>query len=415
MTYRVVLRRPEMKAVLGAHAISLTGTVAAEVALSVLIYRRTGSPLLSALTLACAFVPQAFSAVLLSGLVDRVAPRRLLVTCDLACAVLVACMVVPGTPVAVLLGLAAVIGLITPLFTGARAATLADLLDDEAWVLARSLLRILSQSALLLGFAVGGLALVAIGPRSLLALDAASFVASAGLLRFGTSMRPARSRRPGALARKGLAREGVAATVRALRAPVLRRLLLMTWLPSTCLATLDGLATPYAGGRSVSIGLLLAAAALGSVLAEVLGTRLRIASRPGLVRPVAALTGVALLGYALHPPIWVAVGLNLVGALGGAVGQALDQRLLAALPTDGRGQVLALQNGLLMAIQGAGIAVAGALAEVASPSTVLTGAGVLDLLCVALLLRDGRREAPRDPRPQTRRRTTQADPVVAPS
>jgi hypothetical protein len=41
-----------------------------------------------------------------------------------------------------------------------------------------------------------------------------------------------------------------------------------------------------------------------------------------------------------------------------------------------------------MGIQGAGIALAGALAEVWPPYVVLALAGVLDLVCVATLLRD---------------------------
>src|SRR4051794_36553662 len=106
VTYRDVLRHREMPAVLVSHGVSLTGSVAAEVALSVLVYRRTASPLLSALTLACAFVPQAFSAIALSGIVDRVPPRRLLIACDLLCALLVGAMTFEGTPTAVLLLLA---------------------------------------------------------------------------------------------------------------------------------------------------------------------------------------------------------------------------------------------------------------------------------------------------------------------
>ena len=374
-TYRDVLRQREMPAIFLAHGVSLTGSVAAEVALSVLVYRRTASPLLAALTLACAFVPQAASAVLLSGIVDRVPARRLLVGCDLLCALLVAGMTVPGTPTAVLLLLAAATGVVTPLFGGARAATLADVLEGEVWVRARSMMRVLSQSALLLGFAVGGLVLAAVGPRTLLVADAVSFVLSAAVLRFGTSARPAR----GSVSKR--VSFGVAAV--ALRDPALRPLLLMTWLPSACISSVDALATPYASPSSVGIGLLLAAAALGSIVSELVGRRVTH------VRLVASVTGLGLLLFAFHPPVWVAILVVLVATQGGAIGQVLDGRLLALLPEDSRGQLLALQNGLLMGIQGAGIALAGALAEVWPPYAVLAGAGALDLLCVWTLLRPG--------------------------
>ena len=380
-TYAGVLRRPEMKAVLLAHAVSLLGSVAAEVALSVLVYRRTSSPFLSALTLACGFVPQGVSALLLSGHVDRFRPRRLLVGCDLLCAGLVAVMVVPGIPVAVLLLLAAGVGLVTPLFTGSRAALLADVLDAESFVAVRSLLRVVSQSALLLGFAVGGLALAAIGPRQLLVADAVSFLGSAALLRWGTSEHPARTVGPRPAVGAGLRAAG-----RLLHEPVLRRLLLLTWVPAALFCSVDALATPYAGGRGQDVGMLLAAAALGTIGAEWLGVRAGLARRPHLVLPVALVPGLALLGYAAHPVVGVAVLLNLVGALGGAIGQWVDRSLVNHLQEDVRGRLFALQGGLLMAVQGMGIAAAGALAEFVTPHLVLAGAGALSLLASCVLL-----------------------------
>lgn len=388
-TYRDVLRHREMPAVFLAHVVSLTGSVAAEVALSVLVYRRTSSPLLSALTLACAFVPQAFSGVVLSGLVDRFPPRRLLVGCDLLCALLVAVMTVEGTPTAVLLVLAAGTGLVTPLFGGARSATLADILQGELWVRARSMMRVLSQSALLLGFAVGGLALAAVGPRALLAADAVSFVLSALVLRLGTSARPARGAQRG--------RGSFGAAGQALRDPTLRPLLLMTWLPPACASSIDALATPYATPHTSAIGLILAAAAVGTIVSELLGRHVR------RERLVASLTGVGLVLFALHPSVWWAIPLTALAMQGGAIGQLLDARLLAAMDERTRGQLLALQSGLLMGVQGIGIAVAGALAEAFPPYQVLVGFGVLDLVCVLTLLR---------PEAQDRRRIVKASPSL---
>jgi len=381
-TYAEVLRRPEMPAVFIAHAVSLTGSVAAEVALSVLVYQRTGSPLLSAMTLACAFVPQAVSSVLLSGHVDRFPSRRLLVSCDLVCAVLVALMLVPDAPIALLLLLAACVGLVTPVFGGARAAMLADVLDGDTFVAARSMMRLLSQCTLLLGFAVGGLVLAVIGSRALLALDAATFVASAALLRWGTSHRPARAGGP-----RVPTGQAVRTTVAVLRRPAVRRLLLLTWLPAALFCSVDALATPYAGGRGQEVGLLLAAAALGTILGEWLGVRLRIASRPRLVLPMSLLTGAALLVYAVHPPVRIAVLLNLVGGMGGVLGQWVDKSMVELLPEDIRGQLFAFQHGLLMAVQGLGIALAGALAELFPPYAVLAGAGALSFVTVVVLLR----------------------------
>jgi MFS family permease len=383
------MRQREMKAVMSAHTASLLGSVAAEVALSVLVYQRTASPFLSSLTLAFGFVPQGVSALLLSGHVDRFRPRRLLVSCDLICAALVALMVVPGTPIAVLLLLAAGIGLVTPMFMGARAALLADVLDGESFVAARSLLRVLSQSALLLGFAIGGVALAAVGARTLLVVDALSFLASAALLWWGTSEHPAR-----ASGARPLMSDNLRATRNLLREPVLRRLLLLTWIPSALFCSVDAMATPYAAGRGQDVGLLLAAAALGLIAAEWLAIRIGLAGRPRLVLPVALITGFALLGYAGHPAIQVAAVLNLVAALGGAIGQWVDKSLVDHLDDQVRGRLFAMQGGLLMAVQGIGIAVAGAVAEFVSPHQVLAGAGLLSLIVSYVLVRDVRSQEP---------------------
>ena len=52
--YRDALRVPEFRALFGAFALSLTGSVVSAVALMVLVYERTGSSLLASLTFASA-------------------------------------------------------------------------------------------------------------------------------------------------------------------------------------------------------------------------------------------------------------------------------------------------------------------------------------------------------------------------
>src|SRR3954468_13583695 len=82
----------EFRALFAAYTVSMLGDIVAAVALTVLVYQRTASPFLAGLTFTLAFVPYLFSGALLSGLVDRVPPRRLMVACDLASAAIVALM-----------------------------------------------------------------------------------------------------------------------------------------------------------------------------------------------------------------------------------------------------------------------------------------------------------------------------------
>jgi MFS family permease len=88
--YRVSLASRELRAILAAQLVSIAGTSIAAVALTVLVYRRTSSPLLASLVFALGFLPYLLGGGVLSGVVDRVRPRRLVTSCDALSAVLAA-------------------------------------------------------------------------------------------------------------------------------------------------------------------------------------------------------------------------------------------------------------------------------------------------------------------------------------
>jgi len=102
--YGNALASREFRALFAGQTVSTTGTSVAAVALTILVYRRTGSPFLSALTFSLGFLPYVIG-VGISGLVDRVRPRRLVVTCDFAAGAIAVLMAWRGAPLALLLGL----------------------------------------------------------------------------------------------------------------------------------------------------------------------------------------------------------------------------------------------------------------------------------------------------------------------
>src|SRR5262249_13545919 len=98
--------------------------------------------------MALSFVPYLIGGTLLGAIADRLPARRVLVTCDLARAALVGCMVVPGVPLPALLTLLFVIGLIAPVHQGVRSAVLPEVLPPGSrYVLGRALMRMVAQSA----------------------------------------------------------------------------------------------------------------------------------------------------------------------------------------------------------------------------------------------------------------------------
>lgn len=69
--YGAVFAVREFRPMFAAHVLSMLGTVLAQVALAVLVFRETHSPVLTALVFALTVLPYAVSGALLSGIADR--------------------------------------------------------------------------------------------------------------------------------------------------------------------------------------------------------------------------------------------------------------------------------------------------------------------------------------------------------
>ncbi|MFD5717649.1 MFS transporter [Streptomyces sp. NPDC127036] len=391
--YRPVFAVREFRAVFAAHALSLLGLVVSEIALSVLVYDLTRSPLLSALTFALGFLPYLVGGTLLAGVADRFPARRVLVVCDLVCAGCVAVMVVPGAPIAVLLTMRAALAVVAPVFQGTRTATLADVLGDgELFVLGRSLLRIVSQSALLTGFGLGGLLLTVVSPRHALLVTVGTFLASAVCLRFGTRRRPARVAGGQALVRDSLRGARLVLADRRVRA-----LLLLFWVPPMFVVAPEALAAPYAAGLGVGstgLGLLMCALPVGTIAGELFaGSRLRPATRHRITLPLVCVTSLPYLGYALRPGLGWSLALLVVAGAGSAYTLGLDQWFVRSVPEELLGRAMTLNTAGLMTVQGLGMALSGAVAQFAGVRATVVGAGVLGtVLCVLLALAARRAE-----------------------
>ncbi|MEV7322762.1 MFS transporter [Streptomyces sp. NPDC093970] len=389
--YGRVLAVPEFRAVFAAHVLSMLGVIVSEIALSVLVYDLTGSPLLSALTFALGFLPYLVGGTLLAPVADRFPARRVLVVCDLVCAGCVAVMAVPGTGIGVLLTLRCALAVVSPVFAGTRMATLSDVLGDgDLFVLGRSLLRIVAQSALLVGYGLGGLLLAVLAPRHALLITVTTFLASAALLRLGTRRRPARAR----------VREG-GGTRRLLADRRVRVLLLLFWVPAMFAVVPEALAAPYAdvlGTGSPGLGLLMCALPVGTVAGELYaGARLGPVARERIALPLVCLTLLPYLGYALHPSLVLSLLLLLVAGAGSAYTLGLDQWFVRAVPEELRGRAMTVLSAGLMTLQGVGMALAGVAAETVGVRATVAGAGLAGAVCccgLAVAARRTSRPAP---------------------
>src|ERR1700710_2266972 len=175
VTFATVLRVREFRVLWLADSQSAIGDQIARVALSVLVFERTASAVLTALTYALTFLPALIGGILLSGLADRLPRRQVMVGCDLVRVVLVGLMALPAMPLWLLCGLLVLVVLVDAPFAAADSALVPDILEGERYVVATGLRTITNQLAQLGGFAGGGIVIAAIGARAGLALDAATF------------------------------------------------------------------------------------------------------------------------------------------------------------------------------------------------------------------------------------------------
>lgn len=357
-------------------------------ALSVLVYTRTGSPGLSAAAYMAGWLPFIVGGLFLLSLADRLAPRALMVAGELIRAVTCLLLAYAGLPVWAMLALVLVTGVFSPVFFAARAAMLPEVLPGDAFVLGRSMLNVASASAQVVGLAAGGAFLAFAGPAGALAVTAGLSVVAALVLRFGLPYRAARGGE-----RRGAVRQTLRVNRRLLADGRVRGLLLAGWLPCVCLAGAEAMVVPYMGGQGQA-GVVLAVAACGMAAGEfAVGRFAAPGLRERLSLPLAVLLGVPWLAFALSPGVaWAAV-LAAIGAAGLSYQLGLQRRFVDAVPEEVRGQAFGLQSAGLMTGQAAGAAVVGVLGEVVAPGQAIAlsgAAGVVVALALARVLRPAR-------------------------
>ncbi|MBV9854065.1 MAG: MFS transporter [Streptosporangiaceae bacterium] len=376
----------EFRALWMSQILSVGGDRLALVALTLLVYDRTRSPLMAAVAYAAGYVPWVIGGLLLSGLADRLPRREVMVACDLVRAVLVAAMLVPRLPVAALVGLLFATTMFAPPFEAARASITPDILEGERYVLGTAVIQTTFRTGIVLGAAGAGVTVALIGARPALAVDAATFIVSGLIIRFGTRARGAvAAAAQGALARM---RGGVQLVFGDRE---LRTLVLFGWLV-TLYAIPEGIAAPYAarlGGGAVAAGLIIASGQFGAAVATPIFTRkVGPLRRVRWMGPMAVLACVTLVLTAFRPGLVVSLVIFTVAGTFGMYQIAANTAFVARVPNERRAQAFGLANAGVIVGQGIGFMAAGAAAEVVPPSAVIAvGGGIGALAACALALR----------------------------
>lgn len=324
-------------------------------ALATLVYASTGSPLLAAVMMFGPSFAHVIGATTLLSLADRVPPRASLVLIALATGAGSLVLAVPAMPLPVMFGVVFALALITSVAGGIRYGLLSQILPPGGYTLGRSVFNISSAVMQILGYALGGVLLTVLPARTVLVVSAGVAFASAIVLRFGLRRwSPRASGHPSIAVTWRVDRE-------LLSTPARRAVYLAMWVPNGLIVGCEALFVPYDPSAAAA---LFVAAVLAMLVGDLTAGRLiPQEKRWRLIIPLLYLLAAPYLLFVLPLGAPVAVGLVAVASIGFASTLLLQERLIALVGEDIRGQALGLQASGMLALQAVGATLAGVTAE----------------------------------------------------
>lgn len=348
--------------------VSLIGTWLQTVGQAWLVLDLTGSPFALGMVIALQFLPFLFLSLPAGAIVDRLPKRRLILmtqTCAMTQALVIGVLVATGTielwHIYVLAGL---LGLNNSIDNPARQAFLSELVSRDNLPNAVGLNSTLFNTARIVGPAIGGLVIAAVGVASCFLLNSLSFAAVLGCLLL---MRPSELHAPAAR-RAGRLLAQIAEGLRFVRGhtEVLQPLLLLLVIGTfgyNFNVALPLLARYSLDASSVEFGLLTSAMGLGSLIGALIVATLQSTSWRRIAIAAAAfsvlLGGVAASGW--YPATLVLLAcLGLAGIL---FTTGVNTTLQLHAPGELRGRVMSLYIMVFAGSTPIGGAFTGALAD----------------------------------------------------
>jgi MFS family permease len=378
------LRHRNYRLFFGGQLISLTGTWMQAVAESWLVYRLTGSSALLGVSAFFAQIPVFVLAPVGGAVADRYDRHRILIATQTVSMILpsiLAILTFTGlVQVWQVFTLAGCLGVVNAFDIPARQAFVLDMVGRDDLLNAIALNSSMVNGARIVGPAVAGLLVAAVGEAWCFSINAVSYIA----VITGLVLMQVPRRKPAGRIRIPAALHDIAEGFRFVgrTAPVLAVLVLLgsvsfAGMPYAVLMPVFADSVLRAGARG--LGLLMGASGLGA-----LAGALTLASRSGvrglgrLVATSAAAFGIALIAFSFSRVFWLSA--VLLVPVGGSmmVQMASSNTLLQAMVPDAlRGRVMAVYSMMFMGMAPFGALFAGMVAErVGAPHTVAIGGAV---------------------------------------
>jgi MFS family permease len=383
------LGRPQFRRLLTTYGVNELGDWMGIVALSVLVFDRTGSALATAaLFLGTRFLPALIAPVLVAR-AEQPPPQFALpvLYCGEAAAfAALALFAGDSFSLGVVVVLATIDGALALSGRALTRAVVAALLEPAGELRAgNALLNVVFTASSALGPGVAGLIVAGFGVQTALLLDAVSFYAIAWIL-YGAGTLPQAEPEP------GLVRERVRAGVAYIREHrTLRRLLTAQGMAFIFFAAVIPIEVIYSkqtlGTGDTGYGLLLGSWGVGMLIGSIVFARSRRASLPVLLFFSTLAVGAGYLGLAAAPTLGLACVASIVGGAGNGVQWVSVVSAVQELTTPGmQARVMSVLESIGAAMPGLGYLVGGLIASGTSPRTtfLVAGLGVVTIVICAV-------------------------------
>lgn len=362
--------RAPLLALFAANAVSLTGNVAALVAIPWFVLQTTGSATKTGITAFAGLLPVVLSGLFGGALVDRLGYRRTSIVADVASALAVAAIPLLHSTVGLefwqLVVLVFLGGLLDAPGGTARAALLPDVATGAGWSFERATgaTAVVERFARLAGAPLAGVLIAATGATNVLWINAASFLVSAALVAMGVP-RPAVERAARKTSYRRELREGYAF----LRADRTLAVLVFIVSLTNLFDAVAMIALPVLAHdiyeSALSLGLMTAAGGAGSVLGALafaaIGHQL---SRRAVFTWGFIFVTLSFPVAAFFPPLAVLlVAKTISGLASGPLNPVIDTVFMERVPAGMRGRVFGVTQAAAWVAIPLGVLVAGAVIE----------------------------------------------------
>ncbi len=382
------LRRPLFRRLALTYGVNELGDWMGIVALSVLVFDRTGSAMATAgLFLGTRFLPALIAPILVAK-VEQPPPRFALpvIYCGEAAAFgALALLAGNGFFLPGVIVLATIDGALALTGRALTRAVVAALLEPAGELRSgNAVLNVAFTGSAALGPGIAGLIVAGFGVQSALLLDAASFYAIAWILLTAGPL-------PQAEPDPGRVRERVRAGIAYIREkPTLRRLLIAQGAAFVFFAAVIPIEVIYSkqtlGAGDSGYGLLLASWGVGMVLGSVVFAAVRRARLPVLLLFSTLAVGAGYLGLAAAPTLALACAASILGGAGNGVQWVSVISAVQELTAQGmQARVVSVLESIGAAMPGVGYLVGGLIATGASPRAtfLFAGIGVIAIVLIA--------------------------------